>query len=115
MLNKIYSFMGLATKAGKVMSGESVCERLLKTEKSQVHLVIVAENASENTRKRFTDMCKYREIEIRFFGEKESIGRYTGKDIRSVVAILDQGFAKRLIEMLDGSGLEYGGGRIVKG
>jgi len=48
-------------------------------------------------------MCKYRGIDIRFFGLKESVGRYIGKDIRSVIALTDVGFAKRLIGMIDGN------------
>ncbi len=102
MTNRIYSFMGLATKAGKLLSGEEACDKAVKSGKAK--LVIVAGDASENTKKKFIDMCKYRGIDIRVFGEKDSIGRYTGKDVRSVVAILDWGFAGRLMEMIDGNG-----------
>jgi ribosomal protein L7Ae-like RNA K-turn-binding protein len=113
MLNKIYSFLGLAKKAGKLIAGEEACERALKSEK--VHLIIVSSDASDNTKKKFTDKSKYRDVEIRFFGEKELIGRYVGKEIRSVVAILEVGFANRLMEMIDGSNNEFGGGHIGKG
>lgn len=109
MQNNIYSFLGLATKAGKLKSGEDVCERVIKAGKAE--LVIVARDASQNTRKKFTDMCSYRGIEIRFFGDKEPLGRYVGKDIRSVVAIEDKGFAKRLAEMIDKES-EFGGEHV---
>ena len=107
MSDKIYSFLGLATKARKLVTGEESCERSVKSGK--VCLVIVAADASDNTKKKFNDMCKYREIDIRFYGQKEFLGRYTGKEIRAVVAVLDNGFAKRLIELLDGTDLENGG------
>ena len=112
MANKIYSFLGLAAKAGKVISGDETCERSIKLDKT--HLVIVAEDASENTKKKFSDICKYRGVEFRLFGNKDLLGRYTGKEIRSVVAILESGFAKRLIELIDGSDRELGGGYIGK-
>ncbi|MCX7923891.1 MAG: ribosomal L7Ae/L30e/S12e/Gadd45 family protein [Clostridia bacterium] len=112
MENKIYSFLGLATKARKLVSGEDGCEKAIKSGK--VFLVIVAGDASDNTKKKFTNMCKYRELEIRFFGVKELLGRYTGKEMRSVLAVADQGFAKRLIELIDAVTLESGGEIIGK-
>ena len=113
MINKTYLFLGLAKKAGKLISGEEACEKALKSEK--VYLIIVSSDASMNTQKKFTDKCKYRNVEMRLFGEKEIIGRYVGKEIRSVIAILEDGFANRLIEMIDSSNNEFGGGHIGKG
>jgi len=107
MIERIYSFLGLATKAGKLLSGEETCERALKAGK--VYLVIVSEDASDNTKKKFSDMCSYREVEIRCFGQKELLGRYTGKKIRSVVALAEKGFAKHLKDMIDNCGVEHGG------
>lgn len=107
MANEVYSFIGLATKAGRLVSGDETCERALKSK--QVYLVLVAQDASSNTRKKFTDMCLYRGIDMRVFGEKTYLGRYTGKEMRSVVAILEEGFAKRLIEMIDKTDTENGG------
>ena len=107
MVERIYSFLGLATKAGKLLSGEETCERALKSGK--VYLVIVSEDASDNTKKRFRDRCSYRTVEIRYFGEKELLGRFTGKKVRSVIAIADKGFAEHLKEMIDNRGIEHGG------
>lgn len=107
MADRIYSFLGLAAKAGKVLSGEETCERSLKAGK--VFLVIISVDASDNTKKKFSDMCKYRKIDIRCFGEKELLGRYTGKDKRSVAAVTDRGFAGHLKELIDSIGIEHGG------
>ncbi len=107
MVDRTYSFLSLAAKAGKVVSGEETCERSLKSGK--VFLVIVSVDASDNTKKGFSDMCRYRSIEIRYFGEKKLLGRYVGKDMRSVVAVIDRGFAGRLMELIDGIGIEHGG------
>ena len=49
--NKVLSLVGLATKAGKIASGEFSTEKSVKTGKG--FLVLVAADASENTRKKF--------------------------------------------------------------
>jgi len=90
--------LGLATKAGKLFSGEGACEKYIKSGKAK--LVIVAEDASDNTRKKFKNMCEYRNIDLFFFGLKEDIGRYTGKGVRSVVVITDNNFADGLRKIL---------------
>ena len=51
--NKILSLIGLATKAGKTVSGEFSTEKSVKTGKG--YLVLVAEDASENTKKKFPE------------------------------------------------------------
>jgi ribosomal protein L7Ae-like RNA K-turn-binding protein len=107
MVERIYSFLGLAAKAGKLLSGDETCERALKAGK--VYLVIVSEDASDNTKKKFKDMCDYRNINIRYFGEKELLGRYTGKNLRSVIAVADKSFAGHLNDMIENRGIEHGG------
>ena len=54
---KVLNMIGLATKAGKTVSGEFSTEKAVKTGKAW--LVIVSEEASDNTRKMFTNMCTY--------------------------------------------------------
>ncbi len=113
MTDKIYLFIGLAMKAGKLVSGEVNCEKTIKSGKAC--LVIVSEDASANTEKKFKDACSFRKIPFYLFGEKESLGRLLGKDIRSVVAVTDTGFAQRLAEMLESfenGKKNYGGGLI---
>jgi ribosomal protein L7Ae-like RNA K-turn-binding protein len=107
MEDRIYSFLGLATKAGRLIAGDETCERAVKLGK--VFLVIVSADASDNTKKRFTDKCNYRNVPFRYFGEKEMLGRHTGKSVRSVIALTDKGFAERLQEMIDGCRKEHGG------
>lgn len=99
MQDKIYSMLGLATKARKLVSGDETCEKSIKSLKAFV--VIIAEDASDNTKKKFEDMCKYRNIQIRNFGQKDLIGKFIGKDVRAVVVIQDQNFATRIIELID--------------
>ncbi len=94
MQDKALSLIGLATKAGKIVSGSFSVEKAVK--RKEVFLVIVAEDASENTKKHFNDMCKYRNIPISFYGMSGEIGKYTGKDSRTVIAVTDRGFGEKL-------------------
>ena len=60
--DRILSMLGLAAKAGKIVSGEFSTEKAIKSGKA--FLVIVSEEASENTKKIFRDKCSFYEIPI---------------------------------------------------
>ena len=99
-MNKILSMVGMAMKAGKVVSGEFSTEKAVKTGKA--FLVIVSEAASDNTKKMFRNMCSYYEVPMYVYGTKEDLGHSMGKEFRASLAITEEGFAKsiekRLIE-----------------
>lgn len=97
--NKILSLVGLATKAGKTVSGEFSTEKSVKTGKS--FLVLVAEDASENTKKKFRNMCSFYEIPLYFLSDKEELGRAMGKEFRASLAVQDENFANAIKKALD--------------
>ena len=90
--NKVLSLLGLATKAGKVASGEFSTEKSVKTGKG--FLVLVADDASQNTKKKFQNMCDFYEVPIYFIANKEELGRFCGKEFRASLAVQDENFAK---------------------
>ncbi len=94
MQNKILSLMGIATKAGKTVSGEFSVERAVKDGKAV--LVVVAEEASDNTKKMFTNMCKYYNVPLYIYGTKDELGKAMGKLMRASMAITDEGLGKAL-------------------
>lgn len=100
---KIYSLLGLAQRAGKVASGEFMTERSVK--EGTATLIIVAEDASDNTKKNFNDMANYYKVPICHFGSKEELGHAIGKEIRASMAITDAGFAKSLQKQINDSKL----------
>ena len=57
MQNRVYGLIGLAMKAGKIKAGEFSVEKSIKEGKAKV--VFVAEDASENTTKKFNNSCFY--------------------------------------------------------
>jgi ribosomal protein L7Ae-like RNA K-turn-binding protein len=104
--NKILSYIGLATKAGKIASGEFMTEKSIK--EGRARLVIVAKDASDNTKKNFSDMCAYYRVPIYFFADKATLGHGMGKEMRASLAILDEGLAKAAGKQLKEGGREYG-------
>lgn len=92
--NKALSMLGLAKRAGKVVSGEYSVEKAGKSGKA--YLVIVAEDASANTRKNFTDMCTYYKLPLIFTGTKETLGHAIGCEFRACAAVTDRGFAQSI-------------------
>ena len=77
--NKVFSMIGLATRARKVVSGEFSTEKSVKSGRS--HMVIVSEEASDNTKKMFTNMCTHYKVPIYLFGTKEELGHAMGQEI----------------------------------
>lgn len=92
--DKALSMMGLAQRAGKVVSGEFSTEKAVKQRKAK--LVVVAGDASDNTKKMFSDSCRYYEVPIYFYGDKDTLGHTIGKQFRASLAVLDEGFAKQI-------------------
>ena len=91
--------ISMATKAGKTASGEFLTEREVKSGKAA--LVIVAGDASDNTKKKFKNMCEYYHVPICFYRDKDTLGHAMGKQFRASLAILDEGFAKGIRKYMD--------------
>lgn len=103
---KTMNLIGLAMKAGKLASGEFSTEKAVKSGKAK--MVLVAEDASDNTRKMFANMCTYYRIPVCIFGKRDELGHAMGKEMRSSVAVLDDGFAKALVKQMNiNGGSEY--------
>lgn len=98
-MKKVYAMLGMAMKAGKVASGEFSTEKSVKS--GHAYLVIVSEDASNNTKKMFSNMCQFYEVPRYFFGTKEELGYAIGKGMRSSLAITDENFAKSIKNRLE--------------
>ena len=97
--NRVLSLLGLSKKAGRLVSGEFSTETAVKTGKAC--LVLVSREASENTKKKFRNMCDYYHVPIYFYEDKYTLGHAMGKEFRASLAVLDAGFAKGIMRHLD--------------
>jgi ribosomal protein L7Ae-like RNA K-turn-binding protein len=71
MQEKIYSMLGLCMKAGKLAYGTDMCIDKIKYEKAK--LVIISEDASQNSKDKFTRLCDENNIMMAVFGKKDEI------------------------------------------
>ena len=97
---KAYALFGLIQKAGKLKSGEWAVEKSIGGLKAR--LVILATDASENSKKQYRDKCAFYEVPCIEFGTKERLGRAIGKEERSALSVEDEGLAATLKRKIDG-------------
>ena len=58
--DRVLSMLGLAARSRNVVSGGFATEEAVKSGKA--YLVIIAEDASDNTRKKYSNMCGFDEV-----------------------------------------------------
>ena len=97
---RLFGLIGIAEKAGKTASGEFAAEQALKAGKAC--LLILAEDASANTQKKFRDLCERVRCPLAVFGSKTELAHAIGKEERACVAILDQGLAAAIGQSAEG-------------
>lgn len=97
--NKVLGLAGLAARAGKISSGAFSVEKAVKSGKA--YLVVVAEDASANTRKQFQNMCEYYQVPVLVMADKERLGHSIGKELRVCMAVLDSNLAQAMIKEFD--------------
>ena len=96
--NKIYSLLGIAMRGRNLVSGEFQTLEAIK--KGSAMLVIIAEDASDNTKKLFSDKCLFYQVPVFQYGNREELGKAVGKDLRSSVGVCDAGLADAVIRQL---------------
>ncbi len=100
MVNKnVINLLGLASRSKNVVCGELVLNAIRS---GSAKLVIIAENASDNTRKKFVDKCTYYKIPYVFMESSEEMSHAIGKQNRMVLAITNKGFAEKIQENMKG-------------
>ncbi len=96
-MDKAFSLLGLAMRARKLQMGESVLKSVTK---KSAKLVVIASDASLNTQKKLIDKCNFYKVDYVFIDSisllSSSIGQYNVVS----VAILDEGFGKKIAETL---------------
>ena len=98
-MDKIYGILGIAAKAGRVISGFDSIEESAK--KKQVNLIIVAKDTSEKTQKEIRFICDKYEIPLIIFGSIEENSHAIGKKNRAIIGICDAGLASRFLELIN--------------
>lgn len=99
MTDKIYGMLGLAVRAGKIVFGSEAGSDAVRNQKA--YLVILAEDASDRTKKLMNNKCKSFNVPIFEYGTIIDLGTKLGKKKVSCVALVDKGFAEVIIRKLN--------------
>ncbi len=102
----IHNLIGLARRAGGVVLGSEGVEAAVRSGKAC--LVVLAEDAAENTAKRLADKCISYNVPFAVFGTKQSLGGITGRDEAAAIAVTESNIAKGIKRACD----EFNGGVI---
>lgn len=93
-MRKFYSLLGLCKRSGNIAAGETAAIQAVR--KKTARLLILAGDASANTKKKFWNSAAYYGIALVEAGNKEELGRAIGTEERSVIAVTEEGFAEKL-------------------
>lgn len=93
---KALNLLGLAQRAGKLMTGESMVLDAIKQNKAKI--VIVASDSSKRSIKQFKNKSQTYNVKINLDYTSEEISQAIGKE-RKNCAIIDNGFAESFIQL----------------
>ena len=97
--DRVLSLIGLAERSRNVVSGEFSADKAIKD--GTAKLVIVGVDSSGNTKKAFSNSCFFYKVPYYEYSTKEELGHGMGKELRAVLAITDEGFARFIKKLLD--------------
>lgn len=96
-MNRAMQLLGLAMRAGYVVTGE---ERVLRSIRSdEANLVLIATDAGKNTRKTLVDKARTYDVPIIHRFDRHTLGKAIGKGDRVAVAVNEAGFAAQLLKL----------------
>lgn len=90
---KLSNLLGLAQRAGRVISGEELVVKAIQT--GQAQLIFLAKDAGSNLTKKVTDKSNYYNIEVSTVFSALELSIAIGSN-RKVLAIVDTGFSKKM-------------------
>ena len=105
-LNKLLGMLGLAKRAGKISTGSFICTKEIRSRRAK--LVLLAGDASDNTKKAISDSCRYYDVKLIEFSDMASLGHATGGGDRAVISVNDYNFAKAILDIYISSETEKG-------
>lgn len=88
---KALSRLGMAMRAGKLVTGDEAVMQAIRG--GQAKLVLIAEDASDNSYKKYSDKCAHYGVNVVRRFSRWEIGYSIGKADRVAVAVTDEGMA----------------------
>ncbi|MGT2846780.1 YlxQ-related RNA-binding protein [Streptococcus massiliensis] len=95
---QILNLLGLAQRAGRIISGEELVVKAIQEGKAQ--LVFLASDAATNLKKKITDKGQYYKVNVTTVFSTLELSAAIGKS-RKVLAVTDAGFTKKMRSLME--------------
>lgn len=95
---KLSNLLGLAQRAGRLISGEELVIKAIQ--EGKVNLVFLANDAASNLTKKVTDKGHYYEVQVSTVFSTLELSTAIGRT-RKVVAVVDAGFSKKMRSLME--------------
>lgn len=92
-MNKVLGTLGMAMRANKLGTGDAVIEDVRN---KNAKLIVIAEDASDNTKKKIIDKCQFYGVDYVFIESGAVLSHAIGKTNRMAVSVKEEGFAKKI-------------------
>ena len=103
---RVLNLLGLAKRAGKLVSGEDTVLRMLKQNK--IKIVFVANDASEKQIDKFDKKTYFYKTKMNNDFSCDEISSAIGKPMCKILGVTDQGFLEALNKSLNGGAINEG-------
>lgn len=108
---RISSYLSLANKAGKIVSGSDMVQESLKGRK-RPGVVLVATDISDDIGQKVVSLAKIVAVPCFSLFDKDKLGSLLGKGLRSVVAVEEGGFIPPIMTEFERYGNFLDGGAV---
>ena len=95
---KVSNLLGLAQRAGKIISGEELV--IKSVQEGKTCLVFLADDAAPNLTKKITDKCHYYGVPVLTVFSTLELSTAIGRS-RKVVAVTAAGFSKKMRSLME--------------
>lgn len=97
---KILNLLGLATKAGKIVSGEDIVIETMRKKKAKI--VFLGNDCSESTLDKFEKKCFFYKVNLNTMFTSQELSHGIGKT-RTIIALTDEGFYQAINKYIGGA------------
>jgi len=111
MRDNFLQFLSISKKAGALVEGYNKGEEAIKANRAK--LVILAIEASTNTKDRFLRFCQSKNIRLIEGYSKYDLGKFIGKEEISVLTIIDYKISEKLIKIYEEKEKNDLGGDVI--
>ncbi|HEX3011488.1 MAG TPA: ribosomal L7Ae/L30e/S12e/Gadd45 family protein [Syntrophomonadaceae bacterium] len=94
-MNRAYSLIGFAQKAGQISSGTMAARTSLLRKRARV--LIMSCDIAENTRESLLTICRKQQVPWVILGSKHELGISVGKAYRVALTVNDRGLADAIL------------------